>query len=80
MLQMLLPRMRRKKRSRSLLSVSKLLKNDPNALFRLANQGVVKVWMNGKIYYRTPKGYLIPERDFIRNREKYLTMIAQGEL
>jgi len=41
---------------------------------------VRKIWMSGKIYYKTPKGYLIPEELWVLNKEKFLKMIEEGEL
>lgn len=39
-----------------------------------------KIWMNGKFYYKTPRGHLIPEEIWVLNREKFLKMIEEGEL
>lgn len=39
-----------------------------------------KIWMNGKFYYQTPKGYVIPQEAWVLNKEKFLKMINEGEL
>ena len=78
MLQLLRPIIRVRKRRSYSKGLVDFLRNNQGLLYQ--EPRVVKVWMYGRIYYRTPKGYLIPEREFIRNREKYIAMIKRGEL
>lgn len=87
--QLLKPLIRRRTTNERLDQLAwEAVKMNPNNLIaylnwkkkQLRGRRAIRIWMNGKTFYQTPRGYLIPEETWLLNREKFEKLIEEGRL